>query len=413
MIIPVSAPEVRAPQTLTLSEALEEARRLAPMIQEEAQATESRSYHSEDLQREFLAAGFYHLLRPRTFGGYEFTLREFLLVMREIARADMATGWCLTLASGHNLQAASLWPKEAQQEIFDGPYFASPMTSAPSGTLARVDGGFIINGKHRYASGVPYSTHFSGHAFHDDRPGVVSTFIAPRESYTILDDWGHTLGLKGSGSHSVLFENAFIPEHYVLEGVNQTALDVSAGTPGLALHGNPIYGASEIGFFGAELVNLAVGGALAALDEYKAMMPLKKTTQPPFPHRTEDVFFQHRFGKATAKLESAQATLDHAAVLFEQFVGRTREGGATITPEEDFLVFIVAAEAGETVWNAVQGTLFHSAGSSAVVNGSRLERIFRDLSQWWSHVNTVMGDPAAAAYTRAHFQIDESPKESV
>jgi 3-hydroxy-9,10-secoandrosta-1,3,5(10)-triene-9,17-dione monooxygenase len=56
-----------------------------------------------------LQAGFYHLTRPRTWGGYEFSLPDFLRVMREIARADMGTAWCLTLASGHNLQVASYW----------------------------------------------------------------------------------------------------------------------------------------------------------------------------------------------------------------------------------------------------------------------------------------------------------------
>lgn len=411
MTTPVDTKDDTVPASLTLEEALNSARTLGQLVRDEAAATEARSYHSEELHRGFLAAGFYHLLRPKTFGGYEFTLAEFLLVMREIARADMATGWCLTLASGHNLQVASLWPEHAQREIFSGPYFAAPMTSAPAGTLTRVEGGFIVNGKHSYASGVPYSTHFSGHAFHDDRPGVVSTFIAPRESYTVLDDWGHTLGLKGSGSHSVLFSDAFIPGHYVLEGVNQTALDISTGTPGLALHGNPMFGASEIGFFGAELANLAVGGALGALDEYAALMPHKKTTRPPFPNRTEDLFFQHRFGVATAKLESAQATLDHAAALFQQFVERTAEGGDAITPKEDFLVHLVASQAGEIAWGAVQEILFKSAGSSAVVNGSRLERIFRDLSQWWSHLNTVMADPAATAYTRAHFNVGEFAKD--
>lgn len=403
MTTPAATQTISAPQTLTLTEALQSVRRLAPIVRGEAPATEARTYHSEELHQEFLAAGFYHLLRPRTFGGYEFTLSEFLLVMREIARADMATAWCLTLASGHNLQVASLWPESAQRELFGGPYLAAPMTSAPSGTLTRVKGGFLIKGKHSYASGVPYSTHFSGHAFHDDRPGVVSTFIAPRETYTVLDDWGRTLGLKGSGSQSVVFDDAFIPEHYVLEGVSQTALDVSAGTPGLALHKNSMYGASEIGFFGLELANLAVGAALAVLDEYEALMPVKKTTLPPFPERTGDTFYQHRFGVATARLESATATVDHAAHLFERFI----EGESPITPEEDFLVHLVAAQAGEIAWETVQSILFKSAGSGAVVNGSRLERIYRDLSQWWSHLNNVMADPAATTFSRMHFKLDE------
>lgn len=75
----------------------------------EAEETQRNARHSEELHQRFLQAGFYHLTRPRTWGGYEFSLPDFLRVMREIARADMGTAWCLTLASGHNLQVASYW----------------------------------------------------------------------------------------------------------------------------------------------------------------------------------------------------------------------------------------------------------------------------------------------------------------
>ena len=44
----------------------------------------------------------------------------------------------------------------------------------------------------------------------------------------MLDDWGDTLGLKGSGSHSVRFEQAFIPEHFALENTWMVDTDVSA-----------------------------------------------------------------------------------------------------------------------------------------------------------------------------------------
>ena len=34
----------------------------------------------------------------------------------------------------------------------------------------------------------------------------------------MLDDWGDTLGLRGSGSHSIRIERARVPAHLVLEG---------------------------------------------------------------------------------------------------------------------------------------------------------------------------------------------------
>ncbi len=401
MNAPATTITATRPETLTLNDAIASARALADQVLAEAEETERNSRHSEALHQRFLQAGFYHLIRPKTWGGYEFTLPDFLQVMREIAQADMATAWCLTLASGHNLQVASYWGEKAQRQLFAGDYFAAPMTSAPSGTLTRIDGGFLVDGVHRYASGVPYATHFSGHAFHDDRPGVISNFIAPRDTYEILDDWGGTLGLRGSGSNSVKFERAFIPEEFVLEGVSQLNIDPATQAPGRALHGNPMYGAPGIGFFSLELNSLALGAALALFDEYEAQMTIRKTVSPPFALRVDDTFFQWRYGTARAKLDAAVASMDYAYKLFDQTIADSVS--EPYSKASDVRVALVAQESGRLLWEAVQGYLFKSIGSSAVVQRSRAERIWRDLSQWWSHLNTQLADPVASMYSAQYF----------
>jgi 3-hydroxy-9,10-secoandrosta-1,3,5(10)-triene-9,17-dione monooxygenase len=409
----MTAPTILAstrPAELSLEEALESAREIGEQVLAEAADTERNSRHSEALHRRFLDAGFYHLLRPKTWGGYEFSLPDFLRVMREIAKADMATAWCLTLASGHNLQVASYWGEKAQRQLFAGDYFAAPMTSAPSGMLTRVDGGFLVDGIHRYASGVPYSTHFSGHAFHSDRPGVISNFIAPRDTYEILDDWGGTLGLRGSGSNSVKFDGAFIPEEFVLEGVSQLSIDPATQAPGRALHGNPLYGAPGIGFFSLELNSLALGAALALFEEYEAQMTVRKTVNPPFALRSEDTFFQWRYGTARAKLDAAVASMEGAGALFDETIAASVS--APYSRAADTRVALLAQESARLLWDAVEGFLFKSIGSGAVVQGTRPERIWRDLSQWWSHLNTQLADPIAALYTAQRFDEHGSPSPS-
>jgi 3-hydroxy-9,10-secoandrosta-1,3,5(10)-triene-9,17-dione monooxygenase len=383
------------PATLTVEEALAAVDALTPQIIAEAAETEARSYHSPELHDAFVSAGFYGMFRPRTFGGYEFTPREFFAVSRQLARADMATAWCLTLAAAHNLQIASWWPEEVQREVFDRSYVASAMTSQPSGTLTRVDGGFIVEGTHRYGSGTPYSTHFAGHSRHAEDPSKISTFLAPRDTYEILDDWGHTLGLKGSGSQSVRFDGAFIPAAYVLEGVMQTQVDVADGTPGLRLHGNPIYGGRAAGFLGTELTNLAIGGVLGAFDLYGELMPVKRTTVPPFALRTEDVDYLRVYGLAAAKLDASVASIERAADLILEFSTRAADGGDPFSMGEDLRIHTLAQQAGELAWEAMHGYLFQSAGTSASSNGQRFERSWRDVSMWWGHANTILKDWAA------------------
>ena len=98
---------VDPPKDLTVAEALAVVADLAPQIREEAPETEARTFYSEDLHLAFMRAGLYNMLRPRTFGGYEFSIAAYLKVVREIARADMSTAWGFCLASAHVLWMAS------------------------------------------------------------------------------------------------------------------------------------------------------------------------------------------------------------------------------------------------------------------------------------------------------------------
>ena len=58
-------------------------------------------------------------------------------------------------------------------------------------------------------------------------------FVAPRSEFTMLDDWGDLLGLKGSGSQSIVFDDGRIPAHWAIEDTLMVDFDVSGGTPGL------------------------------------------------------------------------------------------------------------------------------------------------------------------------------------
>ena len=140
------------------------ARALRPLVREEAEAAERRGYYSETLHKEFVKAGFYRCLQPRRFRGDEFSIRTFFKTIVEIASGDPGIGWCLCLASGHALQIGTNFGEAAQAKIFgaDGHFIApySPSGPSPDAECSAVPGGYRVKGKWRYASGVPYATHF-------------------------------------------------------------------------------------------------------------------------------------------------------------------------------------------------------------------------------------------------------------
>ncbi|MCW3472021.1 acyl-CoA dehydrogenase family protein [Rhodococcus pyridinivorans] len=401
---PADVKTADSPLTLTPKQALDSAVLLRAEIVEQAADTEARTFHSEDLHLQFMECGFYNMLRPKMFGGYEFSVTDFLTVVRELARGDMATAWCLALASGHNLQFASWWPESAQREIYGAGHFAAGMTSAPGGTMRRSDDGWVIDGAFPYSSGGPYSTHFMGHVFpitdESGERGPLSTFIVPRSEFTFRDDWGKTLGLRGSGSHTIDVGGATVPEHYVLVGQNQVSINVDSGTPGLELHRNPLYGGRGVGFFGLELATLAVGGVHGALDEYEQLLKTKKTAYPPITLREANPRFQTWYAEIKTQLAAADALLDHGADLFLEYATRGAEGGQPFSAVEDLAIGRMAAEAQKLAWNAMV-TVMRTAGSSAAVSGSRLERIWRDSTMVIGHQNFVIQDFTAPDYTAA------------
>lgn len=108
-IPPTDFATVESPAQLTFAEALASVRELQPKILAQAAETEARTYYSEELHLDFMRAGLYNMLRPATFGGYEFDVADYLKIVREIARSDMSTAWCFCLASAHVLWMASWW----------------------------------------------------------------------------------------------------------------------------------------------------------------------------------------------------------------------------------------------------------------------------------------------------------------
>jgi 3-hydroxy-9,10-secoandrosta-1,3,5(10)-triene-9,17-dione monooxygenase len=402
---PIAPPE----PGLTAAEILARAEALRPLLVERQADTEERTYYAPDIHDEFLRAGFYRMLVPRRYGGYELDLPTFLRVIVAIARGCPSTAWCLCLAAGHALQTGALFPEQAQAELFGDGDFRCAAVAAPTGSATPVDGGWEISGTWAYCSGAPYSTHYMGQAFGprtgSEGPPPIVLFVAPRSAWTMLDDWGDTLGLKGSGSHSVRLEQAFVPAQLVLENTWMVDTDTSAGTPGSRLHASPMYAGRTLSFFQAELAAVMVGALQGALDEYEEIIRTRKTQRPPIVPRYQDPDYQRWFGLALGKAAAAEAALVQCAEQYMELCRRSVEQGVPFSRGDDLRLNIIGREAMTLAWEAMQGQVFRTGGSSAAKNGERMERIWRDMSMGWSHFTIVVGDWAARELAREHLGV--------
>jgi 3-hydroxy-9,10-secoandrosta-1,3,5(10)-triene-9,17-dione monooxygenase len=369
------------------------ARALQPQLIAEQAATEARTYYSPELHQAFLDAGFYHLYVPKRYGGYEFDAPTYMRVVGAIARGCVSSGWCLGLCMNHALHVASWWPQSAQDAIFAANDFRCASVAAPVGNATRTDDGWQINGQVAFASGSPYSTYYMGQAFGPpetpDGPPTMIGFVAPRDQWEMLDDWGDMLGLKGSGSQSLRFENTRIPADWG-QPLNMIDVDVAGGTVGSELHGNPMYSGRGMTIFTLSLACVMVGGAYNALDEFENIMRAKTTAFPPFPKRIDDADFQRWYGRALARVATAEAAMMDCARQHMEACRRNVEDGIPFTYEHDMLLAGIAREVIIQCWDIVNDDLWQKVGASVLRDGQRLPRVFRDLSIGIAHRNAMM-----------------------
>jgi 3-hydroxy-9,10-secoandrosta-1,3,5(10)-triene-9,17-dione monooxygenase len=81
---------------------------------------------------------------------------------------------------------------------------------------------------------------------------------------------------------------------------------------------------------------------------------------------------------------------------------RAAEDGIPYTYGEDMRIGCIGREGIIQAWEIFQSEIFRTAGSSAAVDGSRFERIYRDMSMLNSHRNTVLRDWAFGELAREH-----------
>lgn len=407
---PVGAPAGLAPgQGDVANELVARARALRPRVREEAAATEKRGCYSPALHEAFRRAGFYRILQPRRFGGLELDLPTFFRVMVEISAGDPGTGWCLCLGSGHALQAASYFDADAQERIF-GPegHFVAPFGGSGAGPDCQatpVPGGYRVSGTWRYCSGAPYSTHFMGFA-RLNAPGAEGEpstviIVVPRAQYRVLDDWGDILGLRGSGSNSVVVDGALIPENFVAD--QRFVESTNGGTPGLALHGNPMYGGPMLGFSVGELACSQVGAAKAALEEYERIIRHSSPIFDRSVRKYEHHDWQRIFGLARSAVLSAEALLIHTGEQFMQFCREAAAGGAPFDLARAYQLLGMQHQVCRLAWDAGLD-LYRAASSSNARDGELMQRLFRDLATFKSN-GVHQPDFLAAELARAYFDL--------
>jgi 3-hydroxy-9,10-secoandrosta-1,3,5(10)-triene-9,17-dione monooxygenase len=335
--------------------------------------------------REYVDAGFFRVLQPRRFGGFELRLETFLRIAIELSRGCPSSGWVYALTAGH-AHTVTMWPEQGQIELFGDGDFRCPLSNLPAAAV-RADGGYRIDGWWDYGSGCDTATHFIGGiavAGATGGPPDDTRWAAfPRAAYSIVDNWD-TLGMRGTGSRRVVVEDLFVPEHHTVASPNPDRPVVAF--PGRGVHENPIYrGGAIMPLLVSEPAAVAVGIAQGAIDHYIELLQTRRQYGPASPLRRELTMFQRDLGQATALVDTAEAALMQMAATWTAQAHDVAQRGVEVGDEAQRRLLMICQQVVELCAEAVD-VIFRTAGTTATRKGEAVERCFRDVNMIRTHV---------------------------
>jgi len=393
----------RAPSAAQL---LAEAAEISAELRKQQDEIDSRGFYPESIHRRLLDGGFYRILQPRMFGGLGTDCETYIRVIMELSRGHPASGWCYTLASSHALVLGACFGEETQRELFGASGdFRAAYAAGPAGmpTFERKDGGYVITGLWPFASGIPVCNHFLGGAVIPDASGALSAivFIVPRESLTIVPDWGGdtAMGMQGSGSNSVRLTQVFVPDRHIapspIARMSTESLPPE-GTPGSKLHQHGLFLGLIFGWFSCEFGAILTGTARAALEEFERQLRSKPSFANPTQTRMHEPEFQRLYGEAACRVDAAEALTLGATRLFVEQCERWTKDRTPITAEDTLRVWGTSREGCRAACEAVE-MLFQTVGASVARRGERLQRYFRDVQMYRIHFQSQAFAPVLRA----------------
>jgi len=350
---------------------LDNIRDLLPQFRERAAECERlRSVPAESV-KELEGAGFFRLLQPRRYDGFEADPVAFFDGVRQIASADASTGWIASVLSVHAWQIA-LFPEAAQAAVWGSDTNTRLSSSyAPTGRATATDGGYVVSGRWSFSSGCEHATWVLLGAMVTDPEGRVvdfRTFLLPRHDYLIEDAW-NTVGLAGTGSHDILVEDAFVPDDFTL---SMTDTGRCFG-PGQAVNPGKLYRLPFHSLFTSTITTPIIGMAYGAYDEHVGIQRTRVRAAYAGEKAADDPFVNVRIARAASEVDAAWALLTNNVRELQSYVDRDE-------PIPLQLRVKVRRDQVTGTERAIEAIdlLFESAGARALDLGCHLQRVWRD-----------------------------------
>jgi alkylation response protein AidB-like acyl-CoA dehydrogenase len=349
----------------TSGDLLAEARRLVPLVEANAVASEQGRRLAAPVVEAFREAGLFRLCVPAAYAGPEVDPLTMSEIIQTVAAADGAAGWCVMIASTTSSMSMFL-PPDTARAIYGDPAVITGGAYAPNGTGTRTDAGWSVTGRWQWGSGTQHCDWITGGSITDD--GGFHLCFLPKSAVTFHDTWDSS-GLRGTGSLDFSVDGVVVPfDRTVQPGVGRPTID------------GPLARFPNFNLLATGVASATLGIARRALDEVTALAQGKR---PLFSAKTlaDSSVAQSDLAQAEAAHGAARAFLAHeVGVAWDQACR-----GERVSTDQRARVRLACAHTARAAARAVD-VAYELGGGSSVYATNPLQRCFRDVHTATQHL---------------------------
>ncbi len=360
------------------SDGLQKARSIESIALAQAGPSEENRTLTRPLVDALWDSGLMQFMNPTVAGGAEPGFAELIETWIEMARQDGSLGWIGIANIPSSSFAAAYLPDEGFEAVFrandnrvtmGGQFF-------PNGTGEKVEGGYRVTGAWQFGSGTGHSEYVCAGFLPMDGGEMVmlnetmplmTVAVVPREQVNFSDGW-HVQGLKGTGSYDYNLQDVFVPDSHTYPLMTREPK-----------RGGHMYRFGVMPLTGCGHAAWALGVSRSAVDDVRDLA-ISKTRMGEASSVAHRLTFQRNLAHHEAMWRAAHALVVDTFTGMESRVA----AGEELTPQMRCDMRIAATYATEASREIVQWAHL-AAGTTAIREGSRLERAFRDMYTGTQH----------------------------
>lgn len=382
---------------------LERTAELVPWLSEQAARVEEARRIPADVAERLFETGLFNLMRPTRFGGLGVSPRFAWEATFNVAFGCSSSAWLAGLTSA-NIIMLGKFAADAQREIFaPGVSPIVPMLTGGVGQdikIEPVEGGIVLGGRWRYASGVDISD-WLGLLVNIPGSGEVPAphvVLVPQSEFAIDHTSWRVMGMRGTGSKNIALSKAFIPSHRFLSWAELQAGNKHPTCPNT----EPVY-EFPLNTANAMSVLAPTLGVASACSEECIKIIRGRVSSGNQQAQINDKIAQVDAGSSAATMSLLRDFLISETVAIENRIVQS----GPLTHEERGLSRAKVAIASRQALSSAQ-RLFTALGGSLLPEGTRIERLFRDIHAMSSHF-LLQPEPIAEAYGRLLLGLELTP----